>query len=771
MSYSSIGKPIIRKDGLEKISGRLKYVNDYLFPGLLHAAIRTSIFAHASIKSIDTTAASKLPGVRKIITGADYPFQQGCYLKDKPPLAIDKVRYYGEPVVAVIADSEEEAKAALGYIKIEYEALPIINSPRQALEKEAQLVHEAIDSYSYRETILPEGNSNVANRTKIRKGDLKEGLKASEIVIEASFSIPPGDHAAMEARSTIAEIATDGKVTIHTSTQAPFLVRKLLSIYYKIPLRKITVIAPPIGGGFGGKSGIQLEALAYLLSAAVGGRAVKLCNTREMDIVSSAGRNGMEATIKLGSTREGRLQAAELTYLFDAGAYADYVVKISRAAAIACTGPYKIPNVWCDSLCVYTNKPYGTAFRGYGHTELAFAIERGMDILAKELNMDPLQLRLINAIEVGDTSPTLSLMDDNTGNLKECLMKVAELIKWDGGNIIRVSRHIVRAKGICALWKATFMSSNTKDGALITFNDDGSINLQCGVMELGQGTKTALAQMVAEKLRIPVELVNVFMPVNTDTSPYDWATIASRSLFMAGKAALEAAEDALKKLLDVASRLFKHPVDALDFEEGKVYVREKPYLSISLKDLALGYYPPEELVAEGQIIGRGNYVFEPIYEIDPETGVGRITIWTLGAEAVEVELNLEDYTFKVLKAACVMDVGRVINPALARGQVVGSIAMALGLATSENLCFNKHLQVLNGSFRSFKPLRIGDEPEYLVDFLETPQKDGPYGARGLGEQAAIGIPGAIANALSKALNTAINHLPLTSEELWRSCEG
>ena len=770
MSYSSIGKSTIRKDGLEKIKGRVKYVNDYTFPGMLYAAVKSSIYAHAKIISIDTDAANKIPGVRAILTGEDYPFPQGCYLVDKPPLAVGKVRYYGEPVVAVVADSEEEAIHALGKVKIIYEELPIIKTASDALRDGAVLVHEALMDYPYRETILPENNSNVANRTKIRKGDMEVGYDNSDVVIEANFSIPIGDHAAIEPRVTIVEIKPDGQVIIHTSTQAPFLVRKLLSIYYKIPLRKIIVIAPPIGGGFGGKSGIQLEGLAYLLSKAVGGRPVKICNTRELDLVSSAGRNGFEAFIKLGSTFDGKLQVAEMTYLFDAGAYADYVVKISRAAAIACTGPYNIPNVWCDSLCVYTNKPYGTAFRGYGHTELAFAIERAMDILANKLKIDPVELRLLNGIEVGDSSPTNSVMDDNTGDLKECIRRVAKLIEWDDGSLIRVNDHTVRAKGISALWKATFMSSNTKDGALITFNDDGSINLQCGVMEIGQGTKTALSQIVAEKMRIPVESVNVCMEVNTQTSPYDWATIASRSLFMAGKAAIEAAEDLLKKILVIASKIFKYPIEELEFDNGRIFIKKQPDRSISLKDVALGNYPPELLVAEGQLIGRGNYVFQPIYEIDPETGVGRITLWTLGAEAVEVEINLEDYTYKVLKTACVMDVGKVINPALARGQVVGSISMALGMTTTEAFIFSRNQQVMNGSLRSYKLMRFGEEPEYLVDFLETPQKDGPFGARGLGEQAAIGIPGAIANALSRAVNAALNHLPLTPEVIWRACE-
>ncbi len=768
MFYSSIGKPIIRKDGIEKISGSVKFVNDDSYSGALYAAIKTSVLAHAKIKSIDTSRAGRLSGVRAILTGEDYPILQGCYLKDKPPLAVDKVRYYGEPVAAVVADTFEEAVAAVEEIKIAYEQLPLVKNAREAVNKGSPLVHEELGKYHYMTTVLPEKNSNIANRTKIRKGNIITGFDHSDVIVEASLSIPPGDHAALEQRATIAEIKASGQVIIHTSTQAPFLVRKLLSAYFKIPIKKITIIAPPIGGGFGGKAGIQLEALAYILTRAVGGRPVKLVNTREMDLLMSAGRNGMEATIRLGSTQEGKLQAAELTYYFDCGAYADYVVKISRAAAMACTGPYNIPNVWCDSLCVYTNKPYGTAFRGYGHMELTFAIERGMDILAKKLKIDPLQLRLINAIEAGDTTPGLNIMDENTGSLRRCLEKAAALINWQEANPIRVDKDTIRARGLAALWKATIISSNTGDSALLSFDEDGCVGLHCGVMELGQGTKTALAQIAAEVLRISTEDVKVFMPVNTDTSPYDWATIGSRSLFMAGRAVLEAAEDALKQLLARAAVLLKLPQEALDYEDGRVFVKEEPCIFINFMDLARGECLLGNIISRNQLVGRGSYKIRHINEIDPETGEGRATIWTLGAEAVEVEINIEDFSFKVLKAACVMDVGKVINPELARGQVVGSIAMALGMTTTEAFSFSNGLQVMNGSLRSYKVLRMGEEPEYLVDFIETPQEDGPYGARGLGEQAAIGIPAAVANALSIALGTELNRLPLVPEELWRS---
>ena len=767
-----IGKSYPRRDALDKVSGRQMYVNDYNPPGMLHGALKLSSHAHANIVSIEAGEAMKAPGVRAVLTGEDLPFSLGLYLGDKPPLARKKVRHYGEPVAAVIADTEEEAKEALKLIKVEYEALPLIRSPREAIAANAILIHEEIDKYNHIPAILPEAGSNVANRTKIRKGNIIEGFANAEVVIEESFAFPPGDHAAMETRVTIASISSDGQVLLHSATQAPFVVRSLMSTFFNIPVGKLTVIAPPIGGGFGGKAGIQLEALAYLLSKAVGGRPVKLVNTRELDLVASPGHIGLEAKVKLGSNKKGELIAAELTYLFDSGAYADYAVNISRAAAIACTGPYRIPNVGCDSLCVYTNHPFATAYRGFGHIELAFAIERALDILAARLKIDPVELRLINSIQKGDTSPTQSIMDENTGDLRECIRRAAALIEWDREDRLVVDKNKVRAKGFGCLWKAPAMPTNTDAGVILTFNEDGSINLQCGVTEIGQGTKSTLAQIVAEKLKTTPERIHIVMEVNTQISPHDWATAASRSLMMAGKAALEATEDAINQIKKTAAAVLRCPEVDLEVAEDRVFIKDEPSIGLPIRDVALGYVYPNGNAIEGQVIGRGRYISRRITGIDPETGYGQPALeWTLGAEAVEVELDLTDYTYRIIKSVCVMDVGKVINPELARGQIVGSMAMGLGYSSCEGFVFNSREQVLNDDLRSFKVMRYGEEPEYLVDFVETPQGDGPYGARGLGEQGVIGIPGALANALSRASGYQLNHLPLTPESIWKTVKG
>lgn len=766
---SSLGISPVRADAPDKVSGTQRYTADLRIPGMLYSALVTSPYAHARIISIDKKQALEQPGVRGIVTGEDIPIRLGLYLGDKYPLAVGVARYFGEPVAAVVADREEDALAGARLVKVEYEELPVVHNPQVALKPDAPILHPDMALYRHIPAIHPEPGTNVANRTKIRKGSLAQGFAEAAVIVEEEFTFPPGDHAAMEVRVAIAEIARNGVVTIYSATQAPFVVRSLMSTFFAIPTGNIRIIALPVGGGFGGKAGIQLEALAYLLSRAHSGRPVMVRNQREEDMLSSPGHIGLAARVKAGARADGSLSAMELEFLFDSGAYADYAVNISRAAAIACTGPYRVPNVKTDSLCVYTNHPFATAYRGFGHIELAFPIERTMDLLARKLGIDPVEFRKINAIRRGDTSPTQQVMDDNTGDLRGCIDRVADRLNWAEGDRIEVSEQVVRAKGIGCLWKAPAMPTNTDAGAIITFNEDGSLNLTTGIVEIGQGTNTGLAQLVAERFSINTDHVHLLYEVHTDRSPHDWATAASRSLFMAGRAALEAADDAIAQIKNTASMVLSCPPEDLDVAGGRVYLRDNVSIGLPVAAVALGYQYPDGTSIGGQVIGRGRYIARHLTGLDQETGRGSPALeWTLGAEGVEVEVNLRDGSYRVLKAACAMDVGKVVNPELARGQIVGALAMALGFASREGFQFDERGRVVNGNLRDFKLFRYGEEPEYFVDFLETPQGDGPYGLRGLGEQGVIGVPAALANALSRAIGVELYGLPLTPERLWRS---
>lgn len=767
----NIGVSVRRDDAAEKTGGRTRFADDHPRPGLLYAVVLPSPHARARILSVETEAARAVPGVRGVFTGADWNILIGLYMGDKPPLARGEVRYHGEPVAAVVADDEAAAARALRLIRVDYEPLPPLRSPREALSPSAPVLHPEVDSYRRIPAILPEPGTNIANRTRIRKGDADAAFRAAPVMVEGNFSFPPGDHVAMEPRAVEAEIRADGRYLVRSSTQSPFGVRTLLAKALEVPEGMIEVLAPPVGGGFGGKAGIQLEPLACLLSKALGGRAVRLVNSREADLISSPGRPGLEARVALAAKEDGTLVAADIEFLFDSGGYADYAVNVSRAAGYACTGPYRIPHVKADSLCVYTNHPFATAYRGFGHIELSFAVERAMDLLAEKLGMDGAELRLRNAIGPGDTVPTGAVLDPNTGDLPACVRAVQGRLDWGAGTRAEATaangRRAIRAKGIACFWKAPAIPTFTDAGAVLHFAEDGSVSLVTGVVEIGQGTFTGLRQIVAEALRMDSAKVRVVPEVDTDRAPHDWTTAASRSLFMAGRAALEAVDDAKAQLRRVASAPLRCPENDLEVGGGRVYLRDDPEVGLPIEKVALGYVYPDGTAIGGPVIGRGKYIARHLTGIDPESGAGRPGLeWTLGAEGVEVEVDAESGAFRVLRAACCMDVGRVINPALARGQVVGAMAMGIGFATREAFLFDSSERVQNATLRDFKILRFGEQPEYFVDFIETPQGDGPFGARGLGEQGIIGMPNAMAAALSTAAGARFDRLPITAEDVW-----
>ncbi|ELC8441131.1 xanthine dehydrogenase family protein molybdopterin-binding subunit [Clostridium perfringens] len=770
---NTIGKSVPRKESLEKVTGTAKYTDDYEAIGLLHAAMVTSPYAHAKIKSIEYENALKSSGVRAVLTGKYFQQLVGSTIADRPPIAIDKVRYNGEPVAVVVADSEVEAEKAAQMIKVEYEPLPVVNSPSEALKKNSPLVHEKLGDYEIIDGVFPEPNTNIANRTKIRKGNMKKGWHESEVTVEASFSLPPSDHVAMETRSVRVRILPDGSSIIYSSSQSPFVIKELISHFFNVEPSKVIVHVPLVGGAYGGKTSVQLEFITYLCSKAVGGREVKLTNKREEDLITSPVHIGLDAKVKLGCTKDGELTVAEITYLFDGGAYSDRAVIISRAAGVDCTGPYNIENVWCDSLCMYTNHPYATAFRGFGHPELTFAIERTMDILANKLGMDPLELRLRNIILPGDTSPTQTLLNkSNLGNLPRCIQKLVGLMQWGEVDGIKTEVHKVRAKGISCFWKNSNTPLNVGAGAVLTFNFDGSINLICAAIEIGQGTKTALAQILAEKMKMNVDQIHVVIEVNTETNPEYWKTAASRTTLLVGRAVLRAAEDVISQLCHIAAMVLECSEFELEVGDGRVFLRSNPKIGIEINKIAFGYTGPNGNSIGSQVIGRGSYSLENLTKLDPETGQGNTgPEWNVGAAAVEIEFDKKEYTYKIIKAACVIDAGKVINAGVARGQISGGMNLGLSFASRESFLFTDKGIIQNKQLRTYDIMRLGENPEYLVDFVETSHSEGPYGARGIGELGVIGMPAALANSLSCAVEAPLNQLPLIPEFIWKVKKG
>jgi CO/xanthine dehydrogenase Mo-binding subunit len=764
-----IGVNVQRKDAFDKINGTTKYNMDYTSPGLLHAKMLTSPYAHARIKSIDILEAQRMPGVKAVITGQAFPGLVGVLYEDRPVLAQDKVRYYGEPVAVVVAETLYEAMEATRRIKVEYQPLPVVNSVTQAVKPDSPLVHEDMSQYRILKSVYPKLNTNIASHFKIRKGNISQGWAESEITLEETFMLPQGDHVAMEPRNVRAEIKADGKVIIHTSSQSPFMVRKLISRYFGVNDGKVVVITPAVGGAFGGKAAIQLEFIAYLATRAVGGRMVKLANTREEDMITSPVRIGLEAKIKLGASRDGTLKAAEITYLVDTGAYSDMGVGITKSIGADCTGPYKIENVLCDSICVYTNHPYATSFRGFGHAEYTFAIERALDLLAFKLNLDPLELRIKNAIAAGDTNPTqVELTTSKIGDLKQCLYELRKMIRWDEGHRTDLGNNKIRATGIGCFWKTPSTPTDAISSAVITFNPDGSVNLYVGCVELGTGTKTILAQILAERLKMDVNNIHVTMEVNTEISPVHWKTVASMTTYMVGRAVLEAADDAIKQLISIASIALRYPPQDLGVAGGRVTAKDNSHIFLDITEIAYGYKYPNGNAIGGQIMGHGTFIMKHLTMLDKETGKGNPgPAWTVGAQAVEVEFDTVECSYKILKAVSVIDIGKIMNPEAAKGVVKGGMSMGLSLARSEGFLYSNEGLILNANLRTYRIMHLGEEPEYMVHFIETPQMDAPFGARGIGEHGDLAMPAALANSLSSAASVNINQLPITPEFIWK----
>lgn len=733
----------------------------------------TSPYAHARIVAIDCAAARAVSGVHAVVTGEDYPVLTGNFVADRPPVAFGKIRYFGEPVAVVVAETERLAKHAASLIRLELEPLPVVQSPSEALKPDAPLVHEALGSYRRFGDTHPVPGTNIANRVRIRKGDMAAGWAASDVTAEGSYAFNNADHAAMEPRCSIVEAMPDGTIDVTTSTQDPYILKRLFNRFFDADQSKVIVHTPLVGGGFGGKGSVYLEYVAYLASLACGGRPVKVNNTRETDMVSAPCHIGLEARVKLGATRDGKLTAAEITLLFDNGGYADIGTIVVQSAAADCTGPYRIDNVRCDALGVYTNHPYATAFRGFGHLENHFCIERTMDLLAKKLGLDPLELRARNAILPGDTSPTQAPLNrSNLGDLPACIAKLKPLIRWDEGDRVVIGRDRVRAKGYACIWKTSGSQIDSGSGAFLTFNHDGSMNLSVGAVELGQGNRTVMAQILAERMRVPVDQVHVMLDVDTQVTPEHWKTVASSSTMMVGRAVLDAADDAIAQLKRNASLVFGVPVGELDYGDGFVFVRAEPGRRLSFASLMSGYMDANGSAVGEPVLGRGRYQVHGLTTMNPETGKGIPgEQWTVGAEAVEVEYNVRDCTYRLLKAVSVIDAGKVINEGTARGQVTGAMSMGLSFATRESFQYDPNGVVLNPQLRTYKVIRYGETPEYVAAFVETPYGEGPFGARGISEHGTIGMPAALANALSVAAGAQLNRLPLTPETIWRCTTG
>jgi CO/xanthine dehydrogenase Mo-binding subunit len=776
--FTHIGKSALRSEAIEKLTGSATYVGDMLLPGMLYAQVKRSPHARARIKHVDVSKAAALTGVRAVLTGAELNYRLGLYIVDKNILAKGEVRHYGEAVAAVAADTLEIARKAVDLIDVEYEVLDPVLSHMDALKEGAPLVHPDLGTYDcVKATFTPVPGTNIANLSKTRKGDVEKGFDESAWIIEREYDNPSVQHVPMETHVAIAQWGKNDNVTVWSSAQSPFTVRNLLCYAFKLPLNKVRVLVPHVGGGFGGKAGIHLEPLVACLSRKAGGRPVKLQASREEEFSLLPCRSALTYRIKTGVSAEGKILAQRMWMYWDAGAYADYAVNVTRASGYSAAGPYEIPNAWVDAYTVYTNKPYGTAYRGFGHVEFHWGVERHMDLVARSIGMDPLEFRLKNALRPGSVSLTGEKITDHTGDALTCIREVAKAINY--GKLTEEEKERERrtgrriGKGVAALHKAPAMPPYTATAAVIKMNSDGTVIANVGLMEIGQGSTTAIAQIVAERLGFRLDQVKVTVEKDTDRDPYDWQTVASKGLFMTGNACILACEDLLKKAYELAAQVLCACPEDLSHDADRIYVTHDPPEMVTWAKLSVGYSYAEGRGIGGPLIGVGQYIAQGLSNLDKETGQGNPALnWTYGAHGIIVEVDGVTGEYKVLKVASAFDVGKVINPGTVRGQAIGGMIQGLGTAMCEGYIYDKQGHLLNTSFTDNKIPTAKDLPEEIETIVvETPQLDGPYGARGIGEHSMISVAPALGNAIQAAVGADLTHMPMRFEDVWRAMQN
>lgn len=771
--YKYIGKSPDRAEALEKVTGQATYTFDMEMPGMLYAKCLYSPYARAEIVSIDTSAAKALPGVKAVLTGDDIPYLVGLYMVDKRILAHDKVRYQGEPVAAVAAIDEKTAERAVTLIKIEYKQLPGVMNIDEALEGKI-LVHEDINDLEYiKGVFFPQKDSNIASWNKTIKGDIKKGFEEADIIVESELSLPAVAHVPMETHVAIAQADPyTNKVKIWSSTQSPFGVRKLLAKAFNISAGDIQVIAPYVGGGFGGKAGIHLEPLVTVLSRACNGRPVKIAATREEEFNQLPTRAGMRGRVKTGVKKDGKITAVEVYYDWDSGAYADYGVNVGKAATYSGAGPYEVPNIELNSRTLYTNKVFSTAYRGFGHLETHWVMERQMDLIAQKLGMDPFEFRMKNILKPGSHTISGELINENSGSPVDCLEAVAREIGWTGYHnaeerqaAIKTGR--VRGKGLACLQKAPAMPPNTSTSAIMQMDEDGNIRIMLGAVDMGQGANTIMAQIAAEVLDMPIEKVKVVWDNDTSRHPYDWSTVASKYTFMGGNAVKRCAQNMLQQMKEMAAQVLRSSVEDLAHGDESIYHIQNTHRKIKYKDLAMGYAYENGNGIGGPLIAKGTYMADGLTYLDPVTGQGLPALdWTFGAHAVEIEVDIETGDIYILKMVSAFDIGQAINRKLVEGQIMGGVLQGIGSAIIEGYKFSPEGRLLNPSFTDNKIPTAKDIPIKMVPILiENPQTDGPYGARGVGEHPMISVPSVIGNALYDAVGINFYSLPLSSEKV------
>src|SRR5262245_17228617 len=724
-----VGRSVRRPDALDKVTGRARYVTDLAQPGMLHAALLRSPHAHARIRAIDVVAARTARGVHAAVTGADLTWCDpyfGPAFRDRPMLAIDVARYEGEPVAAVVAEDLAAAVEALDRISVDYDTIPAVANVEEALARGPVLVASGevlAGHFADLSSLRPVPGTNICHRFDFERGRGAAAFAEADLVLEDSYAFPRVQHYSMEPHAALAAWDEEGGLTVWASTQNPYSVRVELAKMFGLPLSKIRIIVPLLGGGFGGKTYAKIEPITCAL-ARLARRPVRLAISAD-DAFRTVRRCDARVRVRLGLKRDGQLWAAECSADFDVGAYADIGPRIIQKGTYTATGPYRVPHVVLVSQAVYTNTTPGGAFRGFGVPQLAWALESLLDDAARRLDRDPVELRRQNLLAHGEEfAPGETPID---GKFEESLARAAEALGWTQAAAAD------RGRGVAMMMKASI--GPTVSEAIVRLHADGSATVLASTVEMGQGARSVLAQIAAEVLAVPYERVTVVTP-DTAITPYDQTTSSSRSTTMMGKAVQEAAEEVRDQVVRIAAKLLGAPAAEIDLDDGHAAARGT---RVGYPDLLMERFG----MSGGELIGRG--VVAPGRSRAPLGG--STPFWEMAVGAAAVHIDEETGAVVVDEYVSVADIGRSINPQQCEGQDEGAVMQGLGHTFLEEMLYDGG-QLLNANLVDYRVPRAEDLPGRLrCIFVENADGAGPFGAKGAGEGSPIPVRPAVGHAI------------------------
>jgi xanthine dehydrogenase molybdenum-binding subunit len=745
-----IGTLQVRPDAVEKVTGAAKFSDDLHFEGMLYARVKRAGVPHAFLRRIDVSKARALPGVAAVITAEEIPGDHwhGIVIFDWPVLVGvgERVRYVGDAVAIVAAESADIAAQALDLIEAEYELQPVISDPVQARQPEVPQLHS---------------KGNLLKHIKVRKGEIEQGFAEADLILEHTFHTPATDHAFLEPECSIARPTPDGRMEIYVGSQIPYQDRQQVARALGWPEERVRVIGQLMGGGFGGKEDIAGQIHAALLAQATG-RPVKLLFDRHESLLVHPKRHATQIRVKIGACRDGRLTAAETELYGDTGAYASLGEKVMTRATTHSSGPYEIPHARADCYAMYTNNPPAGAFRGFGVLQSAFAIESMMDELAHTLQMDPVEVRRMNALRVGSLTNTGQQLRESVG-LLECIDKVDAEMRRLGGERPFESRpvqgapHLRRAWGFAVGYKNTGLGGGAPDkaGAEVELYENGTLEVRTASAELGQGLVTVLQMIVAQEFNLTPTRVRVLV-MDTDLTPDGGPTTASRQTYVTGNAALHAARTLRQAIATTLAEKYDQPPEQVRFIEGLAQVNGH---AVPLGDVV------------GIMRSEGR---EPraLYEYwAPETkplgqGGDMHFAFSFAAQAAEVEVDTRTGEVRVLRVIVANDVGKALNPLGLQGQVEGGVVMGMGHALTESFIVEQG-RIFTDHLARYRIPSVTQTPEIISLIVEHPAADGPYGAKGVGEIVSIPTPPAITNAIYNAVGVRFDSLPVDQEQIAR----